>query len=160
MSFTIFQNEKTPFQVIKTTSSKSPKIDLFPRGLTHGFGTKMAIFPPFFFKALEVKKMCFTIFQNEITPFQPIKSRNSKIDIFVKGLTHGFGPKMPIFPTLFFQAIQAKKRSFTIFQNERTPFQGIKTTSSRSPKITIFPKGLTHDFGRKMAIFSTFFLAN
>ena len=25
-----------------------------------------------------------------------------KIDIFVKGLTHGFGPKMAIFPTVFF----------------------------------------------------------
>ena len=28
--------------------------------------------------------------------------KNSKIDIFSKGLTHGFGPKMAIFPTFFF----------------------------------------------------------
>ena len=45
MSFTIFQNEKTPFYAIKTRSSKSRKIDIFPKGLTHGFGPKMAIFP-------------------------------------------------------------------------------------------------------------------
>ena len=36
----------------------------------------------------------------------------------------------------------------------------MKTRSSKSRKIDIFPKGLTHGFGTKMAIFSTFFLAN
>ena len=34
---------------IKTKSSKSRKIDFFPKGLSHGFGPKMAIFPTFFF---------------------------------------------------------------------------------------------------------------
>ena len=33
----------------KKRSSKSRKIDIFPKGLTHGFGPKMAIFPTFFF---------------------------------------------------------------------------------------------------------------
>ena len=32
---------------IKTKHSKSRKIDIFPKGLTHGFGPKMAIFPIF-----------------------------------------------------------------------------------------------------------------
>ena len=50
MCFTTFYNEKTPFKAIKTTSSKSPKIEIFPKGLTHGFGPKMAIFPNFFFR--------------------------------------------------------------------------------------------------------------
>ena len=48
MSFTIFKNEKTPFNAIKTRSSKSRKIDIFPKGLTHGFGSKMAIFQRLF----------------------------------------------------------------------------------------------------------------
>ena len=48
MSFTIFQNDKTRFQAIKTRSSKSQKIDIFLKGLTHGSGKKMAIFPTFF----------------------------------------------------------------------------------------------------------------
>ena len=34
----------------KTRSSKSRKIDIFPKGLTHGFGPKMAIFISFFFR--------------------------------------------------------------------------------------------------------------
>ena len=34
----------------KTKNSKSQKIAIFPKGLTHGFGPKMAIFPTFFFR--------------------------------------------------------------------------------------------------------------
>ena len=39
-----------PFKLIKTRSSKSQKIDIFPKRLTHGFGPKMAIFPTFSFR--------------------------------------------------------------------------------------------------------------
>ena len=38
---------KMPFSAIKSSSSKERKIDIFPKGLTHGFGLKMAIFPNF-----------------------------------------------------------------------------------------------------------------
>ena len=159
----IFQTEKTPFQAIKTRSLKSRKIDIFPKGLTHGFGPKIAIFSTLFFKAIYARKMSFMIFQTEKTPFQAIKTRtlkSRKIDILRKGLTHGFGPKMVIFKTFFIQAIQARKMPFTIFYNEKTPFQAIKTSSSNSRKIEIFPKELTHGFGPKMAISRTFFFGN
>ena len=161
MSLTIFQNEKTPFQAKKNRSSKSLKIDIIPKGLTHGFGPKMAIFPTSFFQAIQTRKMPFTTFQNEKTPFQAIKtttSKSRKVDIFPKGLTHGFGPKMTIFQTFFFQVIEAWKMSFTIFQNKKKTFQAIKTTTSKSRKIDIFPTGVTHAFGPKLAIFETFFL--
>ena len=151
--------QKTPFQAIKTTSSKSRKIDIFPKGLTHGFGPKMAIFPNSFFQAIQARKMCFTIFQNEKKPFQALKTRSSKsrkIDNF-QGLNHGFRPKLAIFPNSFFQAIQARKMCFTIFQNEKKPFQALKTKSSKSRKIDNFPKGLNHGFRPKMAIFPNFF---
>ena len=118
----------------------------------------MAIFPPFFY-AIQARKMSFTIFQNEKTPFQAIKTRSSKsrkIDIFPKGLTHGFGRKIAIFPTLFFQAIQNRKMSFRIFQSEKTPFQAINTRSLKTRKIDIFPKGLTHGLGKRMPIFQLF----
>ena len=160
MSFTIIQNEKTTFQAIKTGSSKSRKIDIFPKGLTHGFGPKIAIFPTCFFQEIQATKMSFSIFENEKTPMQEIKIRSSesgKIDIFPKGLTHGFHPKMAIFPTCFYQTIQARNMSFTIFQNEKTRFQAIKIRSSKSRIIDIFPMGLTHGFDPKMAIFPTCF---
>ena len=141
MSFTIFQNGKSLFQTIKTRTSKSRKIHIFSKGLTHGFGPKIAIFPTFFFQAIKAGKMSFTIFQNGKSPFQAIKTRSlksRKIDIFAQRLAHGFGPKIAIFPTFFCQAINAKKMSFTIFQNGKSPFQAIKTKSSQSAKINIF----------------------
>ena len=217
MSITIFQSEKTPFQAIKTRTSKSRKLGIFAKGLTHEFGLKMAVFPTFIYQAIQARKMSCTIFQNEETPFYAIKTRSSKsrkIDIFPKWLTHGFGPKMSLFPTFFFkqytpgkcllqdsrtkktlfyaiktkssksrkicifsnglthgfdlqmavfptfifQAIQARKISFTIFQHEKTPLQPMKIKSSKSRKTDIFPKGLTHSFGPKFAFFQTVFL--
>ena len=129
MTFSIFQIEKAPFQAVKTRSSKSRKMYIFPKGLTPGFGPNMAFFPTFFFSAILVRKMIFTIFQNEKMPFQAIKtssSKSRKIDIFPKGLTHGFGPNLAFLPTFFFQAILVSGMSFTIFQNEKTPFLGYK----------------------------------
>ena len=113
-----------------------------------------------FFSALQVRKRTFSIFQIDKTPFQAVKTRSSKsrkIYIFPKGLTPGFGPYMAFFPTFFFSAILVRKMIFTIFQNEKMPFQAIKTSSSKSRKIAIFPKGLTHGFGPNLAFFSTFF---
>ena len=104
ISFTIFQKEKRPFQAIKTTSSKSPKIDIFPKGSTHGFGSKMAIFPTFFFRECTPGKCLSRYSRKKKTPFQAIKTRSlksQKIDFSPKRLTHGFGPKMAIFQSYF-----------------------------------------------------------
>ena len=45
--YDIFEG-KMPFSAIKSSSSKDRKLDIFPKGLTHGFGPKIAIFPTFF----------------------------------------------------------------------------------------------------------------
>ena len=177
MSFMIFQNKTTPFQAIKTRSSKSRKIDIFPNGLTNGFGRKMAIFPTFIFRQYRPEKCLLRYSRRRKTPFSAIKTRSSKsrkIDIFPKRLTHVFGIKMAILPT-FFQAIYGRKMSFMIFENEKTPFYAIKARSSKGRKIDIFNQGFcpkmaifthgfcpkmaifTHGFCPKMAIFATFF---
>ena len=159
MFFKIFQNEKTPFWAIKTRSSKTPKIDNFPKWLTHSFGSKMAIFPTYFFNEIQARKTSFTLFQNEKTPLQGIKKRSlksPKIDIFPKGLTDCFGPKMAIFPTFFFWQCRRRECFLRYSRTKEGRFWAIKTRSSKSPKIDIFPKGLTHGFGSKMPIFQTF----
>ena len=144
----------------KNKKLKKWKTRHFSEGVNPWLWSKNGHFSNFFFKAIQDRKMPFTIFQNEKTPFKAIKPRSStsrKIDIFPKGLIRGFGPRLAIFPTFFFKAIQARKMSFTIFQNEERPFQAIKTTNSKSRKIDLFPKGLTHGFSPKMTIFPTFF---
>ena len=160
----IFQNEKTPFQAIKTRSPKSRKIDTFPKGLSHGFVSKMAIFPTFFFQAILARKIFFTIFYNVKPTYQAIKTRslkNRKIIIFSKRLTHGFRPEKAIISKFFFWAIQAMKMSFTIFQNKETSLQAMKTRSLKRRKIDIFSKGLTHGFWSKNGnLFKILFLGN
>ena len=162
MSFTIFQSKKTPFQAIKTRSSKSRNIDIFPNGLTHGFGPKMTSFPTFFLRNIGQENVFYDILErkNAFLGYKKKKFKKSKNCHFSKGVNPWFWSKNGHFSSFFFQAIQARKMSFTIFQSEKTPFQPIKTRSSKSRKIDIFPKGLTHAFGRKMAIFATFFLRN
>ena len=111
MSFTIFQNEKTTFQALKTRSLKSRKIEVLPKGLIHGFGLKLAIFSTFFLGNISQKYLFYDILERK-TPFKVIKIRSSKsrkIDIFPKGLTHGFGPKMAIFPTFFLRQYRPGK---------------------------------------------------
>ena len=143
-SFTIFQNEKTPFQSVQTRSSKTRKIKIFSKGLSHGYGPKMSIFPNFFSEAIQARNMSFTIFQNKKTPFQGIKttsSKSRKIDIFPKGLTDGCGPNMAIFAAFFFEAIQARKMSFTIFSNEETSFQVKKQDVQKIEKLKFLQRG-------------------
>ena len=161
---------RNAFLCYKNKKFKKLKGYIFPKGLTHGFGSKMAIFLTYFsFRQIGQENVfydnlqrrnAFLGYKKKKTPFQATKRRRSnsqKIDIFPKGLTYGFGPKIAIFSTFFFQAIQARKISLMIFQNEKTPFQAIKTRSSISRKIDFFPNGLTHGFGPKSAIFPTFF---
>ena len=133
----IFQNEKTPFQAIKTRSSKSGKIDIFLKGLTHGFGPKMAIIPTFFFWARQGRKMSFKIFQNEKTPFYAIKTRSLKSrknDIFPQGLTDGFGPKMVIFATVFFLGKIAQENVFYYILERKNAFLGNKNKKIKKSK--------------------------
>ena len=123
---------------------------------------KLLSYQLFFLRNKGQKSIFYDILEqrNAFLGYKNNKLKCRKIDIFPKGLTHGFGPKMTIFSTLFSQAIQGRQMSFTILQNEKTPFQAIKTKSSNSRKIKIFPTGLTHGFCPKMAIFPTFFLGN
>ena len=144
MSFTILQNEKTSFWAIKTRSLKSRNIDIFSKGLNNGFGPKMTIFPTFISQEIHSRKMSFTIFQNEKTPFQAIKKRRSKsrkIDIFRKGLTHGFGPKMAIFPTFFLRQCRPVKCLLRYSRTKKCSSGLQKQEGQTLEKLTFFQRG-------------------
>ena len=138
MCFTIFQNnKKTPFQAIKTRSSKRGYSKVTPR-----LCPKIGYFSIFSFLGnIGQENVPYYILEQK-TPFQAIKTRGLKsrnIKMFPKGSVHGFGQKQAFF-LFFFQVIKARKMCFTIFQKEKKPFQAIKTRSSKSRKIEIFPK--------------------
>ena len=50
---------------MKTTTSKIRKIDIFPKGLTHGFGLRMAIFPTFFLSNMEQENVFYDILERK-----------------------------------------------------------------------------------------------
>ena len=133
----ILQNQKKHFQAKKTKSLKSRKIEIFPKGLVSPwFLLKIGHFFILLFQDLQARKMSFTIFQKKKNTFQAIKTKSSnsrKIKIFSRGvISPWFWTKIGHFSIVLFQDLQARKMSFTIFQNEKTPFQAIKTTSSKS----------------------------
>ena len=132
MSFTIFSNKKATFQVIKTRTSKSRKIDIFPKGLTHGLSPKMAIFPTLFLGNIGQENVFYDILQRKsnFLGYKNKKFKKSKNGHFSKGDSPWFWWKNSHFSNFFFfQALQARKMPFTIFQNEKTPFHAIKTRS-------------------------------
>ena len=119
---------------------------------------KWPFFQSFVLGNIEQENVFYDILErkNAFLGYKNKKFKKSKNCHFSKTVIPWFWSKNGHFPNFFFQAIQARKMSFMIFQNEKTPLQAIKTRSSKSRKIDIFPKGLTHGFGAKMAIFQTF----
>ena len=63
--FHVILEWKNAFLGYKNKSSKSPKIDIFLKGLTHGFGTKMAIFPTFFLANVGQENVFYDILERE-----------------------------------------------------------------------------------------------
>ena len=65
----------------------------------------MAIFPTFFFFGnLDKENVFYDILEqnNAFLGYKKKKFKSRKIEISPKGLTHGFCPKIVIFPTFFF----------------------------------------------------------
>ena len=65
--------------------------------------------------------------------------------------------KLPFLNIFFFGNLGHQNVFYAILERKNT-FQGHKKGSWKSRKIDIFPNGLTHGFGPKMAIFPTFFI--
>ena len=63
--------------------------------------------------------------------------------------------KWPFFQLFFLGNLDQENVFYDILE-AKFPFYAIKTKTRNSRKIVIFPKGITHGFGRNMAIFSTF----
>ena len=71
-----------------------------------------------FFEAIQSKERSFTIFWNKKNAFLGYKTRISKLrksDIFAVGVKPWLWSKNVHFSKFFFEAIQARNMSFTIF---------------------------------------------
>ena len=64
----------------------------------------MAIFPTFVLGNMRQENIFYDILdrKNALLGYKKKSSKSRKIDVFSKGLTHGFGPNIVSFPTFFF----------------------------------------------------------
>ena len=136
MSFTLFQNEKTHFQAIKTTSSKSRKNDIFPKGLTHMILVQKWPFFEFSFQPIKARKMSFTVFQNKkkILAYKNKKFKKSKNSHFSKGVNPWFQSKNGHFYKFFFLAKMGQENVFYDILERKNAFLGYKNKKFKKSK--------------------------
>ena len=85
---------------------------------------KWPFFQLFFLGNIGQENVFYDILErkNAFLGYKNKKSKNSKIDIFPKGLTHGFGTKMAIFPILFLGKIGQENVFCDILEQKKMPF--------------------------------------
>ena len=99
---------------MKTRSSKIRKIDIFPKGLTHRFGPKMAIFFNFFLGNIGKENVFYDILErkNAFLGYKNKKFKISKYCHFSKGVSPWFWSKTGHFSMFFFKGNIGQKNVF------------------------------------------------
>ena len=118
----------------------------------------MDIFQLFFKSNLEQENFFYNILERE-NAFLRCKNKESKKSKnwhFSKGVNPWFCSKNGHFFNFFFLSNLGQENVFYDILQRKNAFLGYKARSRKSRKIDIFPKGLTHGFDPKMAIFPTF----
>ena len=95
--------------------------------------------------------------KNAFLGYRNKKSKKSQNWRFSQGLNPWFWSKNGHFSNFFFLGNIRQENVFDDILEPKNAFLGYKNKQSKSRKIHIFPKGLAHGFGRKKAIFPTFF---
>ena len=120
---------------------------------------KWPFFQTFFFRQYRQGK-CFLRYsrtKNAFLGYKNKKFKKSKNWHFSLGLTHGFGPKMAIFPTSFFLGSIGQENLFYDILEGKNAFLGYKNKKSKKSKNWHFSKGVNPWFWSKNGHFSNFF---
>ena len=131
----------------------------FSKGVKPWFCSKNGHFSTFFFLGNIGQENVFHDIlerKNAFPGYNNKKLKKSKNWHFLKGLTHGFGPKMAIFPTFFLGNIGQENVFYDILERENA-FLGYKNKKFKKSKNWHFSKRVNPWFWSKMAIFPTFF---
>ena len=96
--------------------------------------------------------------KNRLSRLQKQQVQKSKNWYFSKGVNPWFWSRQDHFSNFFIGNIGQENYYYYILER-KIAFLGYKMKKFKSRKIDIFPKGLSHGFGPKMAIFPTFFEA-
>ena len=144
---------------MKTRTSKSRKNDIFPKGLTHGFGLKMANFPTFFLGNIGQKNVFYDILQrkNAFLRYKNKKFKKSKNWYFSKGVNPWFWSKNGHFSNFFFLGNIGQENVFYDILERKNAFLGYENKKLKKSKNSHFSKGVNPWFWSKNGHFSNFF---
>ena len=95
----------------------------------------MAIFATFFSGNIGRENVFYDILEqkNAFVGYKNKKSKSRKIDLFPKGITHGFAPKWPFIQLFFFRNIGQENVFYNILE-QKNPFLGYKNNKSKKSK--------------------------
>ena len=132
---------------------------IFPKGLTHGFGPKMPIFPTFFFRKYKPGKclLWYSRAKKAFLGYKNEKFKKSKNWHFFKWVNPWFLSKNGYFSNFSFLGNIGQENVFYDVLERKDAFLGYKKRSSKSGKIDIFPNGFNPWFWSKSGHFSNFF---
>ena len=139
MSFTIFYNEKARFKAIKTRRWKNQKTDIFPKGLSLGFGAKMTIFlTSFFLGNIDEENIFYDILKGKhaFLGYKKIKKtfKKSKNQHFSKGVNSRFWSKKGHFFNIFFLGNIGQENVFYDILQGKNAFLGYKNQKFKKSK--------------------------
>ena len=104
--------DKNAFLGYKSKKLKKSKNGDFSKGVSPWFWSKIGQFSIFLFQAIQARKMCFTIFYKEKTPFQARKHKVKKVEklrFLQRGQPMLLVQNWPFFCLFLFQAVEAGK---------------------------------------------------
>ena len=130
---------------MKTRSSKNGKIAIFPKGLVHGFGQKLAIF----FKGNIGQENVFYDILERKNPFLGYKNKNFKKwknCHFSKGVSPWFWSKVGLFSIFFFKGNIGQENVFYDILERRNAFLSYKIKNFKKWKNCHFSKGVSPFF--------------
>ena len=78
--------------------------------------------------------------KNAFLGYEKKKLKQSKIQIFCKGVTHGFGPKLAIFPSSYFRQSRPGKCVLGYSRTEKNAFLSYKNKKLKKSKNSDFLK--------------------
>ena len=138
MSFTIFMNKKNTFLGDKNKKLKKSKNCHYSKGVNPWFlYKKWPFFQLCFARQYRPgKRLCFRYSRtkNARLGYKKRSSKSRKIAIFPKRLTHGFGPKMTIFPTSFFLGKIDQENVFDHILERKNAFLSSKNQKFKKSK--------------------------
>ena len=123
---------------------------------------KWPFFYVFFLGNIGQEKAFYNILErkNAVLAHKKENSKSRKIEIFPKGLTHGFGQKMAIFPCLFFRQYRPRKFVLQYSRTKNVSLAYKKKEFLKVEKLRFFQKVMPWFWSKKWPFFHVFFLGN